>query len=599
MKIRHIISNNLKALHIVKQTVPSLFFANMLKSIILAIIDPLLTIWYFKYMIDAVMSQTAIEEILTVTVTMCALVVSKQIFTSWYDKVFYPSKALALRRKMRETMYQKLAAIDISNYDNNESYEKISRAMNEIDNRLLDVFRTSFNIIESSVILITSLGIVLQIDLFILLFSISSLIVSILFNIGYNKIDYRSRMAQVSDNREIDYVHRILYHKDYSQDVRTTGLSGLLFGMMNKAYGGLRKTYRRENPKLMLYDVLPQSISLIATIASIFYIIFRISLGHISVGSFAALLNGSQSVTATIGGLFQFIPEFQQHSLYLDNLFEILDKRNHILSGPKKVNGDFSTIEFKNVSFRYPNSEHYVLKDLSFKIHKGEMVGIVGHNGAGKSTLIKLLLRLYDPTEGEILLDDVDYRQYDVKDLRDSIGTVFQNYFVYPFSIYENVAMNSVDAGQRTKIDSILNDVALYKKIHDLDPDMRKQLSNEFENGLVLSGGEQQKVAIARVLYKSNPIVVMDEPSSALDPISEAEIIDLIFQNFKGKTVFMVSHRLSTTKHCDKIIHISNGHIIECGSHEQLMASGGAYSELFNLQAENYLNCAGEGGETR
>ena len=275
------------------------------------------------------------------------------------SKVFYPAKALILRKKMREEMYHKLVDIDISNYDNSESYEKISRAMNEIDSRILSVFQTAANTIESSVILITSLGIVLQIDLFILLFSILSLIISILFNIGYNNIDYHSRMAQVSDNREIDYVHRILNLKDYSQDIRTTGLSSLLFGMLNRAYLNLHKTYKQENPKLMIYDALPQAIVLTSTIASIFYIIFRISLGYISVGSFAALLNGSQSVTATISGLFVFIPQFQQHSLYLDNVFEILDCQNYITSGKKSFHGDFSTIEFKNVSFQYPNSDIY------------------------------------------------------------------------------------------------------------------------------------------------------------------------------------------------------------------------------------------------
>ena len=156
----------------------------------------------------------------------------------------------------------------------------------------------------------------------------------------------------------------------------------------------------------MQYDVLPQSITLVSTILSVFYIIIRISLGQITVGSFAALLNGSQSVTATISGLFQFIPSFQQHSMYLDNLYEVLDKHETIISGNRKVlKEDIYEIEFSNVSFRYPNSEQYVLKNLSFKVKAGEKIGIVGHNGAGKTTLIKLLLRLYDPTEGDVFLN--------------------------------------------------------------------------------------------------------------------------------------------------------------------------------------------------
>lgn len=402
-------------------------------------------------------------------------------------------------------------------------------------------------------------------------------------------------MSQVYHNRKIDYVHRVLNLKDYSQDVRTTKLPILLFDMMDKAFNGLGETYREKKNKLMQYDILPQSITLVSTILSIFYIIIRISLGQITVGSFAALLNGSQSVTATISGLFQFIPSFQQHSMYLDNLYEVLDKHETIISGNRKVlKEDIYEIEFSNVSFRYPNSEQYVLKNLSFKVKAGEKIGIVGHNGAGKTTLIKLLLRLYDPTEGDVFLNGLNYKQYDLKSLREVIGTVFQNYFVYPFPIYENVSLGFSDIKQRAEIDSILKDINLYEKINVLDSETEKQLSNEFENGLELSRGEQQKVSIARVLFNSSPIVVMDEPSSALDPQSEAEIVSLISKKFRTNTVFIVSHRLSTTKMCDNIIHIANGTIIECGSHEQLMACGGEYSRLYNLQAESYTNNSGK-----
>lgn len=589
MKIKHIIQNNFRALRIVQQTTPSLFFVTLIKSVLLSTIDPLFTIWYFKYMIDAVVTNRPMQEILTITIIISLLVISKQIFISWYNKSFFPLKSLLLRKKMRELLYKKLTEIDIANYDNNESYEKINRAMREVDGRPLAVFHTFFNIIESSVILVTSLSIVLQIDLFILLFSIVSLLVGILFNIANNKTNYNFNMSQVSHNRKIDYVHRVLNLKDYSQDVRTSKIQVLLFDMMDKAFDGLKTSHRENKSKLMLYDVLPQSITLLSTIISIFYIIIRISLGQITVGSFAALLNGSQSVTATISGLFQFIPSFQQHSLYLDNIFEVLDRHKAIESGNRKIINDISMIEFKNVSFRYPNSEQYVLRNISFKIKSGQKIGIVGHNGAGKSTLIKLLLRLYDPTEGEILLNNINYREYDLNSLRKTIGAVFQNYFVYPFSVYENVSLNHIDEKEKINIDLVLKEINLYEKIYGLDPEMRKQLSNEFEKGIELSRGEQQKLSIARILFNSAPIAIMDEPSSALDPISETELVRLMFTRFKSNILFIVSHRLSTTRMCDNIIHLANGTIVECGSHEQLMGLGGEYSKLFNLQAEHYI----------
>lgn len=589
MKILHIIKNNFRALYIVMQYIPSLLFTSIIQ-ILLSAVQPILTIWYFQYVIDAVIDGKSIKEIFFVTLIMCVLTVVQQVFTSWNNIIFTPKKALVLKKALREKLYRKLVQSDIADYDDNEAYEKITRAMNEVDHRVLGVFNSVVNTLQSAVTLIVSLALVLNMDTYIILFSLASLIISMLFNMKYNKVSYNAQMAQVQDNRKIDYVHRILYLKDYSQDIKATNLSSLLFVMLGKAFHGLEETYDRENPKLMAYNAMPQSISLTITIASVFYVIFRISSGVLSVGSFAALLNGSQSITATIGGLFVFIPQFQQHSMYLDNLFEVLEKSNTIKSGNLPFHGQFSSIEFRNVSFKYPNCEKYTLKDVSFTVNNHEMIGIVGHNGAGKSTLIKLLLRFYDPTEGTILLDGIDYKEYNLADLRKSIGAVFQNYYIYPFSIYENICMGLDEPKSHLEIDNILKDISLYEKIQNLCPGMEKPLSNEFEKGISLSGGEQQKISIARVMYAHHPIVVMDEPSSALDPVSETEIISLVRDKFREQTVFIISHRLSMTKHCNKIIHISDGQIIEYGSHDELMESGGPYSEIYNLQAENYLS---------
>ena len=275
-------------------------------------------------------------------------------------------------------------------------------------------------------------------------------------------------------------------------------------------------------------------------------------------------------------------------ALYFQNLREFFEYEPKISSGDK-IPGEFESLEFKNVSFRYPSAEKYSLQDVSFRIDKAETLALVGVNGAGKSTLVKLLLRFYDVTEGEILYNGINIKEYDLNQYRNIFGAVFQDYRNFAISVYENVICHECSDEEKAKAESALRRSGIWEKISTLPDGGETVLTKEFDkNGAGLSGGENQKVSAARLFAKDFQFAVLDEPSSALDPIAEYKMYENLIQVTENKTVLYISHRLSSAVLSDRIIVIGGGRVLEQGSHDELMALGGKYSEMFTLQASSY-----------
>lgn len=251
---------------------------------------------------------------------------------------------------------------------------------------------------------------------------------------------------------------------------------------------------------------------------------------------------------------------------------------------------EIESIEFRNVSFAYKDGGEYTLRNLSFKIEAGSCLALVGHNGAGKTTIIKLLFRLYDPTEGEILLNGRNIREYNLRAYRRLFAAAFQDYKVFALSIKENVMMRKVNAEDDAVVYDALKKAGVYEKVMSLPRKADTVLTKEFdEEGALLSGGEIQKIVVARAFAKDAPIKVFDEPSSALDPIAEYELYENIMRDSRGKTMIFISHRLSSVRSADMILMLENGEIIERGTHDELMGLNGAYADMYNKQAKNYL----------
>ena len=301
------------------------------------------------------------------------------------------------------------------------------------------------------------------------------------------------------------------------------------------------------------------------------------------------------------------LSKFPKHSLFLEKYYAFLDYEPRTVSGELPV-PTFDSLELRSVSFTYDFSDHpkyqyhdadykppentakEALKNVSLTLKKGEKIAIVGYNGAGKTTLIKLIMRLYDPTSGQVLMNGVDIRDYRLDELRGKIGTVFQDYRIFAASIAENVMNGDYDeAKDKETVLSALSAAGFSEKLSELENGVDTVLTREFdETGTNLSGGESQKVAIARVFARPFELIIMDEPSSALDPVAEYALNRAILKYAADKTVVFISHRLSTTRMADRIYMFDSGALIENGTHDELMAMNGRYAEMFNLQAEKY-----------
>jgi ATP-binding cassette subfamily B protein len=305
------------------------------------------------------------------------------------------------------------------------------------------------------------------------------------------------------------------------------------------------------------------------------------------------LYEASSSLKSNLQRLSDLLPKLQQNSLYIEKLRTFLEYEPLIKDQPNAIDVPMkpASLEFKNVSFAYNEHSGQILKNISFTIKPYEKIAFVGYNGAGKTTLTKLLMRLYDVSDGEIRLNNINIKDYKLEPYRSSFGSVFQDYQLFAATIGENVVMDCFMLDNEAAILQALEDSGFNTRLSTMQDGLYTPLTREFEqDGINLSGGEAQKVAIARVFAKSCQTIILDEPSSALDPISEYNLNKTMLEAAKDKTVIFISHRLSSTKLADRIYMLENGEIIEQGSHDELMTLSGKYCEMFNLQAEKYLN---------
>ena len=321
--------------------------------------------------------------------------------------------------------------------------------------------------------------------------------------------------------------------------------------------------------------------------ASYLYLGIMVITGGISIPIFTQMLSVGFTFHDSMSNLLNNVQQIVKRTGYAYEYVKFMRYPAAIVKGDRHVENKPHTIEFRNVSFTYPNTDVKVLDGVSLTLRQGEHLSVVGLNGAGKTTYVKLLCRLYDPTDGEILLDGVNIKEYDYEEYMSVFSPVFQDFKLFAFTVRENIALDS-DCTEK-ELDTLTEQVGLQEKINTLENGTDTILFKAFdENGIEPSGGEQQKIAIARALFKKAPVVILDEPTAALDPVAEYDIYRQFNDLVGGKTAIYISHRLSSCKFCDNIAVFSGGRIAEYGTHDELMAAGGTYRELFDMQAEFY-----------
>ena len=508
----------------------------------------------------------------------------------------------AYQKRFNLLLFKKAGDVDLECYENPDFYDKYTRAMDGTHGRIMSVCYSFTYIITEFFRIAYLLWFMMSIDPGVGFFLIFPMIGNFIIGRKLNSIEQKRYKEDTKFTRIRSYVTRTLHLARYSKEMRLTRVYDLVqdkhersvrgtFGVYDKyAFrGGATYWLKVQFTFTMIFEALLVYCAYKAIVAQ------TMSLSEVTVLS-STMISASWQII----GLSDDIVDVQKECLYIQNARDFLSYEAKI---PEDLDGDpvpdvIETIEFKNVSYTYTGKDEPTLKNVSIRLDRGEHVALVGRNGAGKTTLVKLLLRLYDPDEGEILVNGKNIKEFNLADYRASFATAFQDYQVLAMTVLENLTMAPPEDADRLRAKEILEKVGLWEKVSRLDKGLDTLLTKEFsDDGIVLSGGEAQKLAVARALMKRDKYSVFDEPSSALDPIAEYELFRAVMDETENAASLIISHRLSSAKLADRIIVLEDGAVVQTGTHSELIGQSGVYRDMFIRQARNYLADDEIGGE--
>ncbi len=517
------------------------------------------------------------------------------------DGYFYHAMGFRVKprlyKALKEKMYEKAAELDLACYDNPDYYNEFVLAVAEAETSI-DRFLELINKIMQSVTIVLTTGVFyLMTDAIGILFVLASFLLNFFLAKVVNKINYEVRLKINPMERKRNYSSRVFYLNDYAKELRLNPEVGeILKEEFEKTEDEMIKEQKKIAKKRTGFMFAQNYCAGDFIIDGLYiaYLIYQAAVLHtIDYSNAVVLFNRTGNLRSGMRGFSEIAPKASENSMYVDKIRKFLAYEPSICHGiGEKVPEKAGKLELNHVSFRYTEESEEILKDINLSVEAGERIAIVGYNGAGKTTLIKLLMRLYDPTKGTITYHGKDIREYNPDDYHKKTGVVFQDYKMYGASLLENVVLDDIPAEDekiRNKVTDSLVHSGFEERLEEFAKGLDTQITTEFDkDGVNLSGGEAQKVAIARAFYRNADIMIMDEPSSALDPIAEYNLNKAMHKAAKGKTVFYISHRLSTTREADRIIMLEKGRIIEQGTHEQLLEYNGQYAKMWHAQAGRY-----------
>ena len=578
---------------LVWKTSPRLFMFNILARLVKSLL-PVVMLWVGKLIVDEVIAQLALEDR---SMDQIWLYIGIEFGLAFLSDLL--SRGIQLTDGLMGDLYsnkssveliQKAARMELSQLEDSTYYDKLERARRQTTSRI----SLMSNVLSQMQDIITVISFVAGLIFFeplLIILLIIAIVPSFLNELKFSRQSYSLQRSWTPERRELDYLRYIGASDITAKEIKLYGLADFI----SERFSKLADKYYEANRKLSIqrtgWGALFNMIGAIAYYGAYVVIIIRVVAGILTIGEMTFLSGSFNRLRNQIQSIFQRFTRITESAMYLADYFDFMDiqpavYKHKLIPLPDEVHEGF---EFRNVSFSYPGTTKKVLNNISFKLNKGEKLALVGENGAGKTTLVKLLVRLYEPADGEILMDGVNIQSYKRSDYQQKFGAIFQDFVKYYLTAKENIAIgNILELDDQPRIESAAENSLADKVVKELPELYNQILGKRFGSGTELSGGQWQKIALARAYMSEGEVIILDEPTSALDARAEHEVFQRFIGLTKGKTSVIISHRFSTVRMADRIIVLRDGGILERGTHEELMARDNLYSELFELQAEGY-----------
>ena len=559
---------------------------------------PLLALYLMKLIVDGVTTsltapdKTVAFKYVGFLIACAAGVALLSALIQLLSNLVKEAQSITVTDHMYDVLHAKSIEVDLEYYENPRYFDTLHRAQQEGPFRPTRIVNGLAQLVQNGISLLAMVGLLFSFHWIFAIILFLAVIPGILVRIKYSGKMYRWQRETTQTERKTHYLNWILTGDAHAKEVRLFGLGQFFTGQ----FRALRKQLRGERIELTrkrsVADFMAQAVATIAVFGSFAFIAYRTVTGNITLGDMVMYFQAFQRGMGYLRDMLGGVAGLYEDNLFLSNLYEFLDIQPKVREPvrPIQVPRPMKTgILFEQVSFKYPTGRGNVLENVSLSIAPGEVIALVGENGSGKTTLIKLLCRLYDPTEGKIKMDGLDIRNYGSAALRREISVVFQDFVRYHMTARENIWLGNIElSAENQKIDEAAGNTGSDEVIRRLPKGYDTVLGKWFEEGEELSIGEWQKVALARTFFRNAQIIALDEPSSSLDAKTEYEIFRGFKQLLKGRSAILISHRFSTVRMADRIFVLENGHIVENGTHRELMKMGGKYADMFEKQAQYY-----------
>jgi ATP-binding cassette, subfamily B, bacterial len=587
------LKNNIYAIRVMWEIMKSAIINSALMTAFAYIGWVFYSYFFIRYLVGAIERSESFGHIIGFVLMAGGFFMIVAFYNAYINGAYNPMARATIYRKLYAKLYKKAGNVELRCFEDSSFYNKYTLAVDGADEKLISIIQNLFGMLFGASAAIVIFTMMFLTDRLAVAFVIFPIVGNFVFGYFVKKNEYNRDKAMVPYKRTIDYVNRVMYLADFSKEMRLSKVFNLMKYKYIKAINGIFDV----SDQYFFRISLPQWFKNYFTFTIIFegvlmYGAYRTIVGKtMGLADLAVLSSTMVSATWILIRFTDSVMESMKQGLFVENLRAFLEYKEKL---PEDYDGilpeeEINSIEFRNVSFSYKEGTP-IIKNLSFTMKGRTSTALVGHNGAGKTTIIKLLFRLYDPEEGEILLNGVNIKKYNLKAYRKLFAAAFQDFKIFALTIRENVMMRECSEEDDTVVIDALMKAGVYDKVMSLPKGLDTIMTKEFdEEGTLLSGGEYQKIVVARAFAKKVPIKVFDEPSSALDPIAEFELYDSIQSDSINKSVIFISHRLSSVRNADVVFMLENGNILERGSHKELMRLDGAYADMYKKQAKNYL----------